>query len=92
MQLYREQIVLTSNEARIVVLLAEGMQSKEIAVALGKSKATVEGYVRLLFAKLCVRSRAQLVARVYSLGLVEDLNAAVKGGLSKHMRGETDLS
>jgi DNA-binding CsgD family transcriptional regulator len=38
------------------------MQSKEIAEQLGRSKATVEGHIRILFAKLHARSRAHIVA------------------------------
>ncbi len=65
------EIALTRNELSTVFLLANGLHSKEIAVRLGKSRATIEGYVRLLYAKLRVRSRAQLVARAYALGLIE---------------------
>jgi DNA-binding CsgD family transcriptional regulator len=49
-------------EKTVVHCLAQGMQSKEIAAHVGRSKPTVEGYIRLLFAKTNARSRAQLVA------------------------------
>jgi DNA-binding CsgD family transcriptional regulator len=55
-------MALSMIEKRILQCLAEGMQSKEIALVVARSKPTVEGYIRLLFAKLNARSRAQLVA------------------------------
>lgn len=53
---------LTDSETTVVQCLAQGMQSKEIAEQLGRSKATVEGHIRILFAKLHARSRAHIVA------------------------------
>jgi len=53
---------LTETEKTVLRCLAQGMQSKEIAVHVGRSKPTVEGYIRLLFAKTNARSRAHLVA------------------------------
>jgi len=61
---------LTSFECVVISALANGLQSKEIAVVLGRSKATVEGYVRVLFIKFNVRSRAQLVAAAYDSGVL----------------------
>ncbi len=66
-----KEIELNRIELDMVLLLAKGSQSKDIAKALGKSRGTIEGYVRLLYAKLAARSRAQLVARAYELGLIE---------------------
>jgi len=63
---------LSRIELQIVQKLCDGYQSKEIAAMLGKSKATIEGYVRLLYAKLNARSRAQVVARAFALGLLDD--------------------
>lgn len=53
---------LTEIEKTVLQCLAEGMHSKEIAVYLGRSKPTVEAHIRILYAKLNARSRAQLVA------------------------------
>lgn len=55
-------MVLNQQEKRVLQCLAEGLQSKEIAVRVGRSKPTVEGYIRALYAKLNARSRAHLVA------------------------------
>jgi DNA-binding CsgD family transcriptional regulator len=51
------------------------MQSKEIAARLGRSKPTVESYIRTLFIKLDARSRAQLVAVAIRTGVI-DVTAA----------------
>jgi DNA-binding CsgD family transcriptional regulator len=51
------------------------MQSKEIASRLGRSKPTVESYIRALFMKLDARSRAQLVAIAIITGVI-DMRAA----------------
>ena len=53
---------LTLMERKILVGLANGLQSKELAAALDRSVPTIEGYVRLLCARFAARSRAQLVA------------------------------
>ena len=76
-----KRLTLTSVELSIIRALAEGMQSKEIATELGRSRATVEFYVRLLYVKFDARSRAQVVARSYELGILGD--SSVRG-----IRGE----
>ena len=49
-------------EREVLRGLARGLQSKEIAVELNRSRACVEVYVRTLFTKFEARSRAHLVA------------------------------
>lgn len=56
---------LSTIEVAIVNGLANGLQSKEIATEIGRSTATVEFHIRILYAKLDARSRSQLVARAY---------------------------
>ena len=63
---------LTEIEKAVLLCLADGMQSKEIAACIGRSKPTVEGYIRILYIKMNARSRAHLVAiamRTASIGL-----------------------
>ena len=62
---------LSALEQRILALLAEGRQSKEIAAEVMRSKPTVEFHVRALYAKLGARSRAHLVALAYRAGLLD---------------------
>lgn len=64
---------LTEIELAIVRALAQGMQSKEIASSLDRSRPTIEFHIRMLFAKMQARSRAHVVARSFELGLLDDL-------------------
>ena len=63
---------LTMIEAAVLHGLSEGLQSKEIAEAIGRKRPTVEGYIRALYLKFHAKSRAQLVARAYRCGLLSD--------------------
>ena len=55
---------LTSAEAGVVELAAEGRANKEIARALHVTVHTVEVHLSHAYAKLGVRSRAQLASRL----------------------------
>jgi DNA-binding NarL/FixJ family response regulator len=55
---------LSPREEEVLRLLAKGLRSKEIAEALGIGAGTVNTYVRHIYEKLHVRSRAQAVARL----------------------------
>ena len=57
-------------ERRILLLLSQGYQSKEIAVLVGRAKPTVEGYIRTLYAKFGARSRAHLIDCAYKCGVL----------------------
>jgi DNA-binding CsgD family transcriptional regulator len=57
---------LTAAERRVVELAAEGRSNKEIAQALFVAVNTVETHLSHAYAKLGVRSRAQLAARLSS--------------------------
>ena len=50
---------LSSQEERVVALVAEGKTNKEIAVALGLSDKTVKNYLANVFQKLRITRRAQ---------------------------------
>jgi len=54
---------LSAREEQVLRLLAKGHRSKEIADELGIGPATVNTYVRHIYEKLHVRSRAEAVAR-----------------------------
>ncbi len=55
---------LTPTEERVVSLVGEGLSNKEVAAALSVSLRTVEAHLTRVYAKLGVRSRAALVARL----------------------------
>ena len=62
---------LSEIEIAIVRALAEGLQSKEIASVLDRSRPTIEFHIRMLFVKMDARSRAQIVARGFERGLLQ---------------------
>lgn len=62
---------ISTMEMAVLRGLANGLQSKEIAVALKRSKPTVELYVRTLYAKFNAKSRAHLVALALCAGVLE---------------------
>jgi len=66
---------LTDLDKAILLCLAQGMQSKEIAACVGRKKPTVELHIRLLLAKMNARSRAELVAIAMVRG---EINLALK--------------
>jgi DNA-binding CsgD family transcriptional regulator len=55
---------LTTTEARLAALAAEGLANKEIAAALHMSVHTVEGHLTRIYRKLGIRSRAALAGRL----------------------------
>ena len=65
------RIHVSSMELTILKGLANGMPSKEIAVRVNRSTATVELYVRTLFARFDARSRAHLVASALCMGALD---------------------
>lgn len=62
---------LTTIERQILNAVAQGLQSKEIAIHIDRSRATVEGYIRILYAKFGARSRAHLVAAAFRSGILD---------------------
>jgi len=62
---------LTPTEREVVELAAEGMANKEIAAGLKLAVHTVEVHLSRAYAKLGVRSRAQLANRLAELNSVK---------------------
>ena len=60
---------LTPTERRVAELVAQGLQTKQVAAALFASPKTVEGHLTRIYGKLGVRSRTELAHR---LGEAED--------------------
>lgn len=63
---------LSDLEVAIVRALARGLQSKEIASLLDQSRNSIEFRIRTLLVKMEAKSRAQLVARGFEAGLLQD--------------------
>jgi DNA-binding CsgD family transcriptional regulator len=57
---------LTTTEARLAALAAEGLANKEIAATLHMSVHTVEAHLTRIYRKLGIRSRAALAGRMRS--------------------------
>ena len=54
---------LSPREEEVLQLISKGFRSKEIADLLGVAVGTINTYVRNIYDKLHVRSRAEAVAR-----------------------------
>ena len=67
---------LSPREQEVLDLLARGYLYKEIAERLNISVPTVNTYVRRMYEKLHVRSRAQAVAKYAHLGRIQDSSSA----------------
>lgn len=68
----RTQVMLSPREQEIARMVAEGYPNKTIAAVLDISSWTVCTHLRRIFAKLNVRSRAAMVARLLEDGLIKD--------------------
>jgi DNA-binding CsgD family transcriptional regulator len=64
-------VLISATELAIIRALADGLQSKAIAVDLGCSRATVEFHIRRLFIKFNAQSRAHLVIKALRAGLLK---------------------
>jgi DNA-binding NarL/FixJ family response regulator len=54
---------LTPSERQVAALVAEGHTNREVAAALFLAERTIEGHLSSIYAKLGVRSRAELAHR-----------------------------
>ncbi|WP_406006339.1 response regulator transcription factor [Streptomyces sp. NBC_00637] len=61
---------LTTREAEVLVLIAEGLSNQEIARRLSVSTATVKTHINNMFSKTGLKGRAQAVRYAYGKGLV----------------------
>jgi DNA-binding CsgD family transcriptional regulator len=67
----RPRLVLSPREREISRMVAKGYANKTIAAVLDISSWTVSTYLRRIFAKLGVGSRAAMVARLLEEGLLK---------------------
>jgi DNA-binding CsgD family transcriptional regulator len=61
---------LTAREGEILFLLAQGLNTSEIATRLSITRTTVRNHSQRVLAKLSVHNRLAAVARGYALGLI----------------------
>lgn len=64
---------LTQREEAILLALADGLSTDEIAVELHLSSHTIKLYVKLLLLKMGARNRTHAVALAYHKGLLVPL-------------------
>jgi DNA-binding NarL/FixJ family response regulator len=75
-----DDVELSPREAEVLELLARGYLYKEIAEALTISLPTVNTYIRRIYEKLHVRSRAQAVAKYAHIPLGENRKSSSTRG------------
>ena len=68
---------LTQRESDVVLLLARGLSTKEIAAELSISRHTVSDHTKTIFTKCAVTSRGELVANLFSQHIIEGMHTAV---------------
>ncbi|MGE0072833.1 MAG: response regulator [Thiomonas sp.] len=66
-----EQIALTERESEVLQLVGKGYTLPEIAVQLGLSRHTVADYVKQIYRKLNISSRAEAALEAVRRGLVK---------------------
>jgi DNA-binding NarL/FixJ family response regulator len=72
--------LLTPRELEILCSLAEGLEQREVALALTISPKTVATHIERILRKLGARSRAQAIAMAYQTGLMNDRMPVVDHG------------
>ena len=61
---------LTPREQEVLKLIAKGLNRKDVAELLGLSKYTVSDYIKVIYRKLDVSSRAEATLEAERLGLI----------------------
>ncbi|WP_160161000.1 LuxR C-terminal-related transcriptional regulator [Actinomadura sp. K4S16] len=72
-----ESYRLTERETEIVMLLARGLTTREIAAALTLSAHTVRDHIKAVFGKTGTTTRGELVARLFAEHLLDGFHNAV---------------
>lgn len=62
---------LTSREIEVLNLVSQGKINKIIAKELGITDSTVKNHITIMFVKLRVTNRVELVAKAFRCGLIK---------------------
>jgi DNA-binding CsgD family transcriptional regulator len=65
-----DNVQLTEREKDVLILIAKGMRLSEVSAALGITSNTAAGYVKNIYRKLNISSRAEATLAATRLGLV----------------------
>lgn len=60
---------LTDREAEVLALIARGLRNAEVAAELGLAESTVAGYIKAVYRKLGISSRAEAALHASRMGL-----------------------
>ena len=66
---------LTRRESQIVRLVLQGLSTKETARSLSISPLTVQQHLKVIFDKVGVHSRAELVGRIFEMQYLPRIKA-----------------
>ena len=77
---------LTRREHEIVALMTQGLSNKEIARQLRIQNATVKNHIHSILAKLHVRRRGEVAARIYGSAL---LSRGIPSLQHRHLLGSS---
>lgn len=69
--LFKKPAILTQREAEVLIQVAHGMTRKEIAEMLSIRPGTVAGYIKRVYEKLNIASRAQAALEAKKMGLIQ---------------------
>jgi DNA-binding NarL/FixJ family response regulator len=75
--------LLTPRELEILMLLADGLSSPDIAAELVISRRTVGTHVQHILAKLDVHTRTQAVAAAHRAGLTAEVTGHLLAGVAR---------
>ncbi len=62
---------LSDREREVLQLVADGRENKQIAAEMGVAEATVKTYLKTIFTRMHVRSRAEAVAVALRRGIID---------------------
>ncbi len=65
-----DEVMLTTRERQVLTLLGRGLRLAEAATQLGLTRHTVAGYVKILYSKLNISSRAEAAVEAMRRGLI----------------------
>jgi DNA-binding NarL/FixJ family response regulator len=60
---------LTDRETEVLRLIASGLRNAEVAKEMGIADSTVAGYIKIIYRKLGISSRAEAAWHASQLGL-----------------------